>query len=111
MNRRDYFKSALAIFGFTLFSSPAVRLFSFNKLDGRELLKRKALIADLSELIIPAGETPGAKMASVEEYIIRVMLDCRETKQQRKFLNGLMDLENYTLNVYEMDFIHCSCNR
>jgi hypothetical protein len=52
-----------------------------------------ALIAEIADVIIPTTDTPGAKAAGVEQFIIRVMRDCYEKPEQEKFFNGLNKLD------------------
>lgn len=50
---------------------------------------QQALIADLAEVIMPATDTPGAKLAGVGSFIVRVIRDCTSAPAQEKFLQGL----------------------
>jgi hypothetical protein len=54
---------------------------------------QKALLAEVTDTIIPATDTPGAKAAGVEEFIVRVMRDCYRYEEQRTFYAGLAGLE------------------
>ena len=54
---------------------------------------RRRLIAELADIIIPTTNTPGAKAAGVEEFIIRVMRDCHVLDEQKAFHDGLARLD------------------
>ena len=47
------------------------------------------LLAQLVDLIIPTTETPGARAASVNQYIDRVFAQVRDPKEVTDFLTGL----------------------
>ncbi len=53
----------------------------------------KALLAEVADTIVPATDTPGAKAAGVEEFILRVMRDCYRYEDQRDFYAGLAGLD------------------
>lgn len=54
---------------------------------------RKRFLAEVADVIIPDTDTPGARAAGVEEFIVRVMRDCYELKDQEKFYGGLDKLD------------------
>jgi len=109
MNRRKYLKTVLYLSGITLASFPVVKYFLVKPAaSGRELWAKKAILAELVEMIIPATNTVGAKAISVENYVIMVVLNCSNRRQQRQFLSGLEDLEEYTLRVFGVDFLQCA---
>ncbi len=89
-------------------SIPVFKWIGLNqKVDLKALMSHKNLIAELAETIIPKTDIPGAKDARVHEFIINVMLNCVGNKEQNKFLNGLRDLEDYTLDTYGKSFFEC----
>ncbi len=53
----------------------------------------KKLIAEVADTIIPTTDTPGAKTAGVEEFIIRVLRDCFRKDEQERFYAGLEALD------------------
>ena len=63
------------------------------------------LIADLSEVIIPATDTPGAKEARVYEYIIHMIKKTSDIKLKNNFIDGIKDVENFSLSEYKLPFI------
>jgi hypothetical protein len=55
--------------------------------------EQQALLAELADIIIPATDTPGAKAAGVEQFIVRVMRDCYRREAQEIFYAGLARLD------------------
>lgn len=55
--------------------------------------EQQKLLAELADVIIPTTDTPGAKAAGVEQFIIRVMRDCYQREEQEKFYAGLAKLD------------------
>jgi Gluconate 2-dehydrogenase subunit 3 len=51
------------------------------------------LLAEVADIIIPTTDTPGAKAAGVEQFIVRVMRDCYQKDEQEKFYAGLAKLD------------------
>lgn len=72
------------------------------------LPQKKQLIAELAETIIPRTDTPGAKDAKVEDYIIKMIMHNTDAKAQKSFLVGLSEVEHYTASKYDQLFIHCN---
>lgn len=50
----------------------------------------EALLAEITETIIPATETPGAKDLKLYQFVFRMVDDCYEPEQQEKFSAGLV---------------------
>lgn len=61
----------------------------------------------LSELIIPATDTPGAKAAKVNEYIDLILHDVEEDKGH-SFLMGLGWLDGYAIRKHNAPFVKCT---
>ena len=55
--------------------------------------EQQKLLAEVAEIIIPSTDTPGAKAAGVEQFIIRVMRDCYQREEQEQFYAGLARIE------------------
>ncbi|MCC8423767.1 gluconate 2-dehydrogenase subunit 3 family protein [Mucilaginibacter sp. UR6-11] len=109
MNRKAAIKSILAVVTLGVSSGA---LYEFLKpadiMPVNLLPQKKALIADLAELIIPRTDTPGAKDAMVEDYIIKMITENTDPRSQKIFLTGLSSLEHYTFSNYNKSFISCS---
>jgi hypothetical protein len=74
------------------------------------LENKKDLLASLAETIIPRTDTPGAKDAGVENFILTMIRDCTETISQNKFIDGLKDLEIYSHHHYNKAYQACNKN-
>lgn len=61
----------------------------------------------LSELIIPATDTPGAKEALVNEYIDLILHDGAPERRNR-FLQGLGWLDGYAIRSHGKPFVRCT---
>ena len=55
--------------------------------------EQEAFLAEIADIIIPTTDTPGAKAAGVEKFIVRVMRDCYKKDDQEKFYTGLAKLD------------------
>ena len=66
--------------------------------------QNETLIA-LSEIIIPATDTPGAKDALVNRFIDEIIA-AEKPEAQRDFLNGLAVLDGESLDRYKVAFVH-----
>ncbi|WEK21210.1 MAG: gluconate 2-dehydrogenase subunit 3 family protein [Candidatus Pedobacter colombiensis] len=109
MNRRTTIKSILAvgILGTSTFS--IFKWSSFRKrTDLFFLTTQRRLIEELSEMIIPRTEAPGAKDANVADFILQTVLYCLDIHEQNNFISGLQDLEDYSIENYKSSFLDCS---
>lgn len=111
MNRRNCLKSLLALTSLGIGSVliikwlrpvPPQRIITI--LDWQ---RKSSLISELSEIIIPKTDTPGAKEAGVQDYIISVMSKCCDQRQQRVFYSGLDDVEDFTRTRFGKTFLEC----
>ena len=71
------------------------------------LHRKKMLIAEIAELIIPKTDTPGAKDAKVEDFIIGIIEFCSDRKTQNNFISGLQSLESLSEDKYGKSFLNC----
>jgi len=107
MNRRKAIGGILAITGISIASYTGVKFF-YGKSNRRELQNYLNLISELVDVIIPPTETPGAKEAKVQDYIIDFMQSCSSNKEYNNFFNGLNDLQETCLNNYNTNFEDCT---
>ena len=66
-----------------------------------------ALLDEVSETIIPATTTPGAKAAQVGEFMKVMVTDCYTEKQQAAFTNGIAQLEEACKKATGKSFMEC----
>jgi hypothetical protein len=84
--------------GYRLFKSP-----DLGYLDGQ-----RVVLAALAETIIPAtGGSPGAREAGVADFIVRMVRDCIERKEQNRFIDGLKGLQDRCMDRYGRVFERC----
>jgi hypothetical protein len=111
MNRRNFSKSLLAVTGLGVGSYSLFKWLA--PVENQEVItfkdwkNKSALISELAEIIIPATDTPGAKEAGVEHYIISVMSKCCDQRQQKAFYSGLDDVEDFTRSRFGKTFLEC----
>lgn len=109
MNRRVSIKYAFGIGMASVFSFSTYKWFSLHKdVELKSLSDYKLLISELAETIIPETDTPGARKAGVEHYIINVLANCCTKLEQNKFLEGLHRVEGYTSKHLGKSFLQCS---
>lgn len=109
MNRKTAIKSILAIVTLGGASGAVYKFLSPGEaIPLSDLPKKRALIAEIAETIIPRTHTPGAKDVHVEEYIIKMISENTTAKMQRSFLEGISSLEQYTADKYAKPFTDCT---
>jgi len=72
------------------------------------LRNNKELIAALSESIIPATDSPGAREAGVADFIIKMITSCTPVKEQNTFISGLKAMQDRCRSKYGKPFQHCA---
>jgi hypothetical protein len=109
VNRRGYLKTLVSV-GIVGASSFSVFKWidSHKSIGLGKLWDKRELIAEIAEMIIPETDTPGARTAGVDLYIIEVMLNCNPAVQQHKFYTGLEEVELHASNTYNQHFLKCT---
>ena len=70
--------------------------------------ENKALLAALAETIIPATDSPGAKAAGVQDFIVAMVRHCTERKEQNTFITGLKDIQDHCKGKYGHAYAECT---
>ena len=65
---------------------------------------RVKLLAEAADTIIPDTDTPGAKAAGAEQFIVRVLRDCYVREEQAKFYDGLAKLDDASRKAHGRGF-------
>lgn len=65
---------------------------------------QEELLAEITETIIPATETPGAKDLGIHKFVLRMVDDCYEPEQQQKFITGLSAFDEAAEKLYGDSF-------
>ncbi len=68
------------------------------------LLRHQDLLADLTELILPATDTLGAKAAGVPAYVAHMVQKGLDVKSQNNFINGLTEVSEYCRSNFGKPF-------
>ena len=63
-----------------------------------------ALLAEIADVIVPTTDTPGAKAAGADQFVIRVMRDCYGYVEQEEFYRELGKLEEETQKKFSKSF-------
>ncbi|CAD0007275.1 gluconate 2-dehydrogenase subunit 3 family protein [Flavobacterium salmonis] len=109
MNRRKAIGGMLALTGISIASYSGFKFFYENtKSDKGQLHNYLSLISELVDILLPRTQTPGAKEAKVQDYIISYMESCSSNKEYNNFLNGLKDLQETCLSTYDTTFEKCT---
>ena len=96
MNRREAVKQITLLMGGALSAQMTAGLMGQVINTGASIpvgTEQELLLAEVADTIIPTTDTPGAKAAGVELFIVRVMRDCYQREDQEKFYAGLAKLD------------------
>jgi len=115
MNRRNAVKRISALAGGTLSTPLIAAILNGCKPTEKpdwlpEFLspEQDELVQEVSELIIPTTDSPGAKDALVNRYIDLVMKDCYTPEDQKDFLAGINNFNQAAKDEYGNDFVDCA---
>lgn len=67
--------------------------------------EQNTLVTELSERIIPATDTPGAKAAKVNEYIDHMLTNWNTDQEKEHFLDGLDKVDELGNNRFNGNFV------
>lgn len=107
MNRRKAIGGILALTGIGIATYTGFNLFYVKSRKG-QLHDYKNLVSALVDVIIPATETPGAKQANVQDFVINYMESCSSVKEYNNFFDGLIDLQETCISTYGSNFEKCT---
>lgn len=96
MNRREAVKRVTVMMGGILAAPLMAGVMGQVTNTGESITisaEQEAFLAEIADIIIPTTDTPGAKAAGVEKFIVRVMRDCYKKDDQEKFYTGLAKLD------------------
>src|SRR5882724_438586 len=111
MQRREALKLLAAAATLPLVSRDAFALFQevHQQLPQTAALKaldphQNATVATISELIIPQTDTPGAKVARVNEFIDVIVAEWYDQEEKSRFLTGLADVDRRSQSFFGKAF-------
>jgi hypothetical protein len=108
MNRRDAVRNISLILGGVLTAELSAALHGQVLNTGAPLAvnpAQEALLAEAADTILPTTDTPGAKAAGVEKFIVRVLRDCYRPETQILFYEGLARLDATGRTAHGRSFI------
>ena len=108
MNRREAVKRVSLIMGGILAAPLMAGVMGQVTNKGQSVLvsaEQEILLAEVADIIIPTTDTPGAKAAGVEKFIVRVIRDCYKKEDQDKFYAGLAKLDADSQTKFGKGFV------
>jgi hypothetical protein len=112
MKRRAAIRSLALVVGGTISLPAWASHWNLDTISERNKLfvspDQEALLAEIVETIIPATDTPGAKALGVHRFILKMMADCYEKKEQTRFKEGLTELDKLVKASYGKPFVSCT---
>jgi hypothetical protein len=70
--------------------------------------QQEKTLEELTETIIPATTTPGAKAVYAHLFVLKMVDDCYKKEEQQQFINGLEQFEKAAAQKYGQAFAKCS---
>jgi len=67
-------------------------------------LDQEYILAEIAETLIPKTDTPGAKQLNLHLFVLKMLDDCYENSDQKKFMSGLGQFEDHTHQLYNKSF-------
>lgn len=67
-----------------------------------------AYLDEIAETILPATHTPGAKAAKVGEFMVLMVNDCYDEKEQQSFFKGMKEINDLSEKQFGNSFIKIS---
>ncbi|MGQ0702341.1 MAG: gluconate 2-dehydrogenase subunit 3 family protein [Gemmatimonadales bacterium] len=108
IGRREAVQRVAAILGGTLVGGSALwtrRLSATPRGPGLLQDSDAALLDEVGETIIPATDTPGAKAAQVGAFMLVMVNDCYEERDQRIFRDGMRDIDQRSRTGFGVGFL------
>ncbi len=110
ITRRDAIRSCLIITVGALVPSclqeknkPAIA-YKHLSIDGNQ----EKLISEVSETIIPATDTPGAKDTYTHLFVLKMLDDCYNKDEQQQFIKGMKEFEKLSQKKFDKSFVDCN---
>jgi hypothetical protein len=70
--------------------------------------EQEKVLGEIAETVIPGGTTPGAKDTYAHLFVLRMIDDCYEEKNQKIFLSGLNDTQHLAAKKFGASFLKCN---
>lgn len=107
MNRRLAVKSLIIFSGSILIlpgctNSPKAASVWFDNI--KINASQELLLLELSEMILPSNESPGAKDLELHLFVLKMVNDCYPEAERENFVSGLLALESHIKSQFNTDF-------
>jgi len=73
--------------------------------------QQNAMVVTMTDLIIPATDTPGAKGARVNEFIDVILTEWANDDERKHFLDGLADVDKRSTDLFGKSFNDASVDQ
>ena len=110
MNRREAVQHITLLLGGTIAGSTFF-LAGCKSESGKKLAfapDDAAYLDEIADTILPDTKTPGAKAAKVGSFMIVMVNDCYDEKDQKTFLDGMQKLNDLSKKTYNKSFVESS---
>src|SRR5690606_27099363 len=109
MKRRKFIRGSLIAGSLSFIGLGGYKAYSiFRHPDFDYLIQHKAFIAEICETLIPQTDTPGAKDAQVEDFVIYCVQHIITSKEANTFIDGLKCIEDYCKDNFKSDYVECN---
>ena len=71
----------------------------------------RILLAEMADTILPDTDSPGAKAAKTEEFIILSVDNCMTLPRRKRFLDDLLAADERCLREQGASFVNCSAEK
>lgn len=114
MNRRAALRTLLYIAGGTLVLPACFRESGKASIDLTNLSITESdeqLLAELTETLIPATDTPGGKELLLHLFVLKMVDDCHTPEEQEQFTKGLSAFSNWSREELGAEFAVADADR
>lgn len=111
MERREALRNVALLLGGTISTSTFSVLFESCTPTGKGNQEnlfsadQESLITEISDIIIPETDTPGAKAAGVGPFIAMMIRECYPEDVQKAFIEGLEDVDRLSASKFNSTFV------
>lgn len=71
----------------------------------------RAIIDQLTEIILPETDTPGAKTSGAGDFVMKALNDCYPEKDRERFFAGINELDRSCRARFGNPFLRCTANQ
>jgi hypothetical protein len=109
MDRREAFKKIALLLGGVAIAPELLAKAMSSEIDYSAILPpdRKILLAEIADTILPTTDTPGAKAAKTEDFIVAAVENCLPVGERKRFWDGLIEVEEDCQRQFNQSFVAC----